>query len=88
MNTFQNSTNCPANCTKTHLSETQQAMLQDVLDFFLTDKCSEIIGSMNELLEALLSSKDLENITPEMRVGIANQLIAVTLISKLNEGRF
>ncbi|KAA0990283.1 hypothetical protein [Dyadobacter aurulentus] len=88
MNTFQNSTNCPANCTKIHLSETQQALLQNVRDFFLTDKCSEIIGSMNELVEALLFSKDLENITPAMRVDIANQLRAVTLISKLNEGRF
>ncbi|MCE7062904.1 hypothetical protein [Dyadobacter sp. CY343] len=85
MNTFQNSTNNPANCTKAHLSETQQAMLQDIRNFFLTDKCSQIIGSMNELVETILFSKDLENVTPEMRVDIANQLRTVTLISKLSE---
>jgi hypothetical protein len=60
-------------------------MIKDVRDFFSTDSCAEIIDSMNALLETVLFSKDVENVTPEMRVDIANQLRAVTLISKLNE---
>ncbi|WP_031528425.1 hypothetical protein [Dyadobacter crusticola] len=85
MNTFQNSANKTANCTETNPSQTEHVMINDVRDFFSTDSCAEIIGSMNALLETVLFSKDVENVTPEMRVDIANQLRAVTLISKLNE---
>ena len=60
-------------------------MMRDVRDFFLTDSCAQIIGSMNALVEAFLFSEDLENVTPEMRIDIANQLRAVTLLSRLNE---
>ncbi|WP_205748186.1 hypothetical protein [Dyadobacter luticola] len=67
------------------MTQTELAMLGDVRKFFQTDSCAEIIGSMNSLLEALLFCKDLENVTPEMRVDIANQLRTVTLLSKLNE---
>ena len=82
MNTFQNSTN---EASKTDLSQPEQAMMRDVRDFFLTDSCAQIIGSMNALVEAFLFSEDLENVTPEMRIDIANQLRAVTLLSRLNE---
>ncbi|MCE6988877.1 hypothetical protein [Dyadobacter sp. CY323] len=82
MNTFQNSTD---KTSKTDLSPSEQAMMQDVRNFFLTDSCAQIIGSMNALVEAFLFSEDLETVTPEMRIDIANQLRAVTLLSKLNE---
>ena len=59
--------------------------MRDVRDFFLTDSCAQIIGSMNALVESFLFSEDLENVTPEMRIDIANQLRAVTLLSRLNE---
>jgi hypothetical protein len=86
MNTLQNSTNELSNGPKTELSESEQVLVRDVRNFFLTDSCAEMIGSMNALVETILFSSDLENVTSEMRVDIANQLRAVTLISKLNEG--
>ncbi|NIJ51136.1 hypothetical protein [Dyadobacter arcticus] len=85
MNTFQNSKNKQTNVSKADLRETQQAMLRDVKEFFQTDSCAQIVGSMNALVEVVLFSEDVQNVTPELRVDIANQLRAATLISKLNE---
>ena len=85
MNTFQNSTNKPNDVLQTELTQIQQGMLQDIKEFFKTDSCAEIIGSMNALVETVLFSEDVQNVTPELRVDIANQLRAVTLLSRLNE---
>jgi hypothetical protein len=85
MNTLQNSTNQLTNGMKTDLSESEQLILRDVRNFFLTDSCAEIIGSMNAMVESFLFSADLENVTVEMKGDIVNQLRVVTFLSKLNE---
>jgi hypothetical protein len=85
MNTLQNSTNQLANGMKTDLSQSEQLILRDVRNFFLTDTCAEIVGSMNAMVESFLFSADLENVTAEMKGDIVNQLRVVTLLSKLNE---
>ncbi len=70
---------------KTDLSQSEQMLVRDVRNFFLTDSCAEILGSMNALVESILFSTDLENVTPKMKSDIVTQLRVVTLISKLNE---
>jgi hypothetical protein len=85
MNTLQNSTNQLANGMKTDLSQSEQLILRDVRNFFLTDTCAEIVGSMNAMVESFLFSADLENVTTEMKGDIVNQLRVVTFLSKLNE---
>lgn len=52
-------------------------------EFFQTDKASEIIASLNQNIESILFTEDLNSITPEMRVNITNQLRVATLLSKL-----
>lgn len=56
-----------------------------VQDFFETDGLGEIVESMHIMVETYLFSKDLENVSPEMRVHLANQLRAASLIAKLGE---
>ena len=41
--------------------------------------------SMHIMVETYLFSKDLENVSPERRVYLANQLRAASLIAKLGE---
>jgi hypothetical protein len=52
-------------------------------DFFQTDHVSEIVESMHYMVESFLFSTDLENVTPEMRVHIVNQLRVATMLTKL-----
>jgi hypothetical protein len=52
-------------------------------EFFQTDKASEIIASLNQNIESILFTENLNSITPEMRVNITNQLRVATLLSKL-----
>lgn len=85
MNTFENSANKPSNNSRTDLSESERMMIRDVRNFFLTDSCAEIVGSMNAMVESFLFSTDLENVTPVMKGDIVNHLRVVTLLSKLNE---
>jgi len=56
-----------------------------VTEFFKRDGCGEIVDSLNALVENFLFTENMGNITPEMRVHIANQLRVVTLITKLGE---
>ncbi|QRR03319.1 hypothetical protein [Dyadobacter sandarakinus] len=56
-----------------------------VSEFFKRDKSAEIVNSLNTLIETFLFTEDLENVTPEMRMHIANQLRVVTLITQLGE---
>lgn len=58
---------------------------ETVSEFFKRDGSAEIVDSLNTLVEAFLFTENMENITPEMRIHIANQLRVVTLITKLGE---
>lgn len=53
--------------------------------FFQTDSASEIINSLNFMVESLLFTQNMQNISPEMRVHIVNQLRVANLISQLAE---
>lgn len=53
--------------------------------FFQTDSVSEIINSLNFMVESLLFTENLRNVSPEMRVHIVNQLRVANLISRLGE---
>ncbi|MCF2496279.1 hypothetical protein [Dyadobacter chenhuakuii] len=68
-------------------SQTDNRTLPDHLtilkEFFQTDKASEIIASLNQNIESILFTENLNSITPEMRVNITNQLRVATLLSKL-----
>ncbi|MCE7063551.1 hypothetical protein [Dyadobacter sp. CY343] len=68
-------------------AETQMLLKQHeaVKEFFKRDGSAEIVDSLNTLVETLLFTEEIENVTPEMRVHIANQLRVVTLITKLGE---
>lgn len=59
----------------------QQAIIQE---FFKRDSGSEMIESLNTLVEAYLFTDNLASITPEMREHIVNQLRVTTLIAKLD----
>lgn len=54
-------------------------------EFFKRDGSAEIVDSLNTLVEAFLFTENMENVTPEMRIHIVNQLRVVTLITKLGE---
>ena len=56
-----------------------------VKGFFQTDSSREIIESINLMIESFLFDECLENVTPEIRIHIANHLRVVTLLTKLNE---
>ena len=56
-----------------------------VSEFFKRDGSAEIVDSLNTLVEAFLFTENMENVTPEMRIHIANQLRVATLITKLGE---
>lgn len=54
-------------------------------EFFKRDGSAEIVNSLNALVENFLFTENMDNVTPEMRIHIANQLRVVTLITKLGE---
>nr|WP_295929127.1 hypothetical protein [uncultured Dyadobacter sp.] len=60
------------------------AQQQLVKDFFLKDTGSELIESLNTLVESYLFTQNLASVTPEMREHIVNQLHVATLIAKLD----
>jgi hypothetical protein len=53
--------------------------------FFQTDSASEIINSLNFMVESLLFTENLRNVSPEIRVHIVNQLRVANLISQLGD---
>ncbi|MCE6993038.1 hypothetical protein [Dyadobacter sp. CY323] len=54
-----------------------------IRNFFATDSGSEIIGSLNALMESVLFDENMEAVTPKMRIDIVNQLRVITLLSQL-----
>ena len=68
-------------------AETQMLYQQHemVSEFFKRDGSAEIVNSLNTLVETFLFTENMENVTPEMRMQVANQLRVVTLITKLGE---
>ena len=64
-------------------SQANNQQLEIIRDFFATDHVSEMVESMHYMVESFLFSTDLENVTPEMRVHIVNQLRVATMLMKL-----
>lgn len=64
-------------------SQANNKQLEIIRDFFATDHVSEMVESMHYMVESFLFSTDLENVTPEMRVHIVNQLRVATMLMKL-----
>ena len=58
---------------------------ETISEFFKRDGTAEIVDSLNTLAEAFLFTENMENVTPEMRIHVANQLRVATLITKLGE---
>lgn len=56
-----------------------------IKSFFQTDSASEIINSLNFMVESLLFTDNMQNVGPEMRVHIVNQLRVANFISQLGE---
>lgn len=79
MDTLQTQTSSP---TKVDDSATSQQEI--VRNFFQKDSGSEMIESLNILIETYLFGENLTRITPEMREHIVNQLRVATLIAKLD----
>ncbi|TLU98273.1 hypothetical protein [Dyadobacter luticola] len=73
------------------LSDEEARLLREqhdvVCEFFKRDSSAEIVNSLNTLIEDFLFSDDVDNVTPEIRVHIANNLRVVTLITKLGQTR-
>lgn len=65
-------------------NEAASHQLEIVKDFFLKDSGSEMIESLNTLIEASLFTENLTRVTAEMREHIVNQLRVATLIAKLD----
>ena len=73
------------NTLKTSLADQALIKKSEIInEFFATDHVGEIVESMHYMVESFLFSTDLENVTPEMRVHIVNQLRVSTMISKLD----
>lgn len=73
MTTLSTEINNAATCQQTIIKE-----------FFQKDSGSEMIESLNTLIEAYLFTDHLASITSEMREHIVNQLRVATLIAKLD----
>lgn len=67
-------------------AQPSSSIQQIVKDFFLKDSGSEMIESLNTLIETYLFTENLTHVTPEMREHIVNQLRVTTLIAKLDAG--
>ncbi|KAA0990999.1 hypothetical protein [Dyadobacter aurulentus] len=90
MNTLEESKSQEATGMKTDFNGQESALLkqhQIVKEFFMTDSASEMIESLNIMVENFLFSENLVRVTPEMRVHIVNQLRVTTLIAKLDRNK-
>lgn len=72
----------PATTKAAHDAATTQQNL--IKEFFLKDSGSEMIESLNTLIEAYLFTHNLASVTSEMREHIVNQLRVATLVAKLD----
>lgn len=78
MDTLQSQTNIDT------LEDSVTIQQQIIKDFFQKDSGSEMIESLNTLIETYLFTENLTHVTPEMREHIVNQLRVTTLIAKLD----
>lgn len=79
MDTLETLTSSPS-----ALNEAAVHQLEIIKDFFQKDTGSEMIESLNTLIETYLFTENLTRVTPEMREHIVNQLRVATLIAKLD----
>lgn len=56
-----------------------------IKEFFQTDSGSEMIGSLHAMIESFLFTENLNQVTPEMREHIVNQLRVATLVARLEK---
>ncbi|KQS32996.1 hypothetical protein [Dyadobacter sp. Leaf189] len=87
MDTLYESKSQEATGMKSDFNGRENALIkqyQVVKEFFETDTASEMIESLNVMVESFLFSENLVRVTPEMRVHIVNQLRVTTLIAKLD----
>jgi hypothetical protein len=56
-----------------------------VRDFFQTFTSREMMESVNRMVESFLFDEGVENVSPEMRVHIANNLRLTTFLVSLDE---
>jgi hypothetical protein len=56
-----------------------------IKDFFQTFTSREMMESVNTMVEGFLFDEGLENVSPEMRVHIANNLRLTTFLVSLDE---
>ncbi|MCF2506293.1 hypothetical protein L0663_23060 [Dyadobacter sp. CY107] len=54
-----------------------------IKEFFQKDSGSEMIGSLHAMVESFLFAENLNQVTPEMREHIVNQLRVATLVAQL-----
>ncbi|NIJ55302.1 hypothetical protein [Dyadobacter arcticus] len=88
MNTFQNSTNEETNGREMDLIGNEQVLIKQseiIRQFFATDGCGEMIGSLHRMIEDFLFTENLSRVTPEMRVHIVNNLRVASLVAKLGD---
>lgn len=88
MDTLQNAKNEKVNGKNLDFIGNEKALIQQfeiVKSFFQTDSGSEMIGSLHWMIEDFLFSENLNQVTPEMRVHIVNQLRVATLVAKLGD---
>ncbi|HWV32845.1 MAG TPA: hypothetical protein VN038_24450 [Dyadobacter sp.] len=87
MDTLQSSQTRQKTDSQSQIDSTEHsysAQWQIIKDFFQKDSGSEMIESLNTLIEAYLFTENLTRVTPEMREHIVNQLRVATLIAKLD----
>jgi hypothetical protein len=88
MNTLPNSKTQSASGEYEFSNGNEQALKQQfeiIRTFFLTDHASEVITSLNAMVEYFLFSENMPNVTPAMREDIVSQLRVVTFIAKLEK---
>lgn len=68
----------------TNVDDSATSQQKIVEEFFLKDRGSEMIESLNTLIETYLFTENLTHVTPEMCEYIVNQLRVETLIAKLD----
>jgi hypothetical protein len=86
MNTQQNSTNKEPNGRNRSIIGNEQALLRQyeiVKKFFQTDHGCEIIASLHAMVEDVLFTENLANVTPVMRERIVSHLRVATFIAEL-----
>jgi hypothetical protein len=88
MNTLQNAANQETSHQKFDFTEKEQVLMKQseiIREFFQTDKCSEMIDSLHQMIEDFLFNENLVRVTPEMRVHIVNNLRVATLVARLGD---